>query len=230
MLYSIRPHQLFESVEDRSQVFSMVIPDRNSMPALDSVVLVSLLALVRTSHVFEFGTGGGSTTALFSKNVPSGHVTTLDLAPEDLSRARDGMAEEDRSVSEKHLPCQGYRLRQLGCSNVTLLRGDSRTFDPTPYAGSFDFVFIDGGHDLETVRIDTKNAIRMLRGETPACVAWHDYGVPRFPEVTKFLNDLAETTDLIHVKESHVCFHLTGREPRMGAFRRVGVPDDTIQF
>ncbi len=230
MLYSIRPHQLFGSIDERSQVFSMVIPDKDSMPVLDSVVLASLLLLTDPSIVFEFGTGGGSTTALFSKNVPGGAVTTLDLAHENLRELGDQIAVEDRFVSEKHLPRQGYRIERMGCSNVTALHGNSRTYDFSPYAGTVDFVFIDGGHDVDTVRIDTQNALQMRNEERPSCIAWHDYGVPRFPDVTRFLNDLSETTDIIHVKDSHVCFQLHGMDPQMERFRSVGNPNDQIEY
>jgi hypothetical protein len=208
----------------------MVIPDKDSMPVLDSVVLGSLLALTDPSSVFEFGTGGGSTTALFSKNVPAGVVTTLDLADDNLRELGDRIADEDRFVSEKHLPRQGYRIGRLGCSNVTLLNGNSRTYDLSAYAGTVDFVFIDGGHDVDTVQIDTQNALRMRNEARPSCIAWHDYGVPRFPDATKFLNDISETTDIIHVKDSHVCFQLHGMDPLMDRFRRVGDPNDKIEY
>jgi hypothetical protein len=54
--------------------------------------------------------------------------------------------------------------------------------------------------------------------------------VPRFPDATKFLNDLSETTDIIHVKDSHVCFQLHGMDLQMECFRSVGNLNDKIEY
>ena len=43
---------------------------------------------------------------------------------------------------------------------MTQLLEDSTTFDPTPYAGRFDLVVVDGAHDLEHGLVDTLTARR----------------------------------------------------------------------
>lgn len=60
----------------------------------------------------------------------------------------------------------GHRLCQIYC--------DSRAWDISPYPpGFFDSVLIDGGHDPETVRADTRKALILARGG--GLVIWHDF-------------------------------------------------------
>lgn len=80
-------------------------------------------------------------------------------------------------------------LKQLGCSdeyinqqeffsknnqNITHLKGDSRTFDFSPYYGKCDVVFVDGDHHYESVLNDTQIAFKLLKDEN-SIIVWHDY-------------------------------------------------------
>jgi hypothetical protein len=65
--------------------------------------------------------------------------------------------------------------RSLGLHDrVTQLFGDSLGFDHL-FMGKefFDSVFIDGGHQVEVVSSDQRNAVEMLR--PGGVVIWHDY-------------------------------------------------------
>jgi len=54
---------------------------------------------------------------------------------------------------------------------------DSMTFDGSEYAGKFQFIFIDGNHEVSYVRKDTENSFKMF-SEDKGCIIWHDYGHP----------------------------------------------------
>ena len=66
----------------------------------------------------------------------------------------------------------------------------------------FDMVFVDANHDYNHVKADTLKAFKM----DPRCVVWHDYNNPMEPGVMKYLSELAQTHNLIHVQDSWLCF------------------------
>jgi hypothetical protein len=80
-----------------------------------------------------------------------------------------------------------------------------------------DMLYIDGGHDLETLDKDTINSFRMLSPNRPACVAWHDYGNPAYPQVAEYLDSLSGTKTIFHVEGSWLCFHIRNAPKRLVA-------------
>jgi hypothetical protein len=69
-----------------------------------------------------------------------------------------------------------------------------------------DFVFVDGGHDFDTVKSDTENAFQLVRRDGQACIAWHDYGNPKYPELTSYMDQLGKELDLLQVGDTMLCF------------------------
>ena len=86
--------------------------------------------------------------------------------------------------------------------------GDSTQFDFSEYESKIDLVYIDGGHDLRTVRSDTEHALGMLPLRSPGCIAWHDYANPRHQELAEYLDDLSTQLNLYYAEETMICFHL----------------------
>jgi hypothetical protein len=86
---------------------------------------------------------------------------------------------------------------------------DSMTFDPTPHRGKFQYILIDGNHEVSHVMRDTDNAFAMLGGP-PACIVWHDYRNREFPQLTAYLEELSGRCELHHIEETMLVFHLTG--------------------
>ena len=59
---------------------------------------------------------------------------------------------------------------------ITLLTGNSRTFNFGPGPESIDLIFVDGGHDLPTVTDDTANSLRSHNRTSRLCIQWHHDG------------------------------------------------------
>ena len=57
----------------------------------------------------------------------------------------------------------------------------------------FDFIFIDGSHDMMHVKSDTTYAISHI--DSPGIIMWHDY--TNVPDVTNYLNSLGDP-DIYH--------------------------------
>jgi len=132
------------------------------------VVLATLLRASNPKNVFEFGTAIGGSTRVLALNAPQATVYTLDL---------EEPRTDQKVASEAHLSVLGSNSRGAlaqGLPNVVFLRGDSRKYD---FSGvpPCDFIFIDGGHDDETLHADTESAFRLLNPANPsAVIAWHD--------------------------------------------------------
>ncbi len=147
------------------------------------------------SEIVEIGTFDGRTALNLainaSRSVP---VATLDL-PATQSPAL-AVEPSERRYIEKPVP--GARLRacqpswQTDAERITQLRGDSATFDWSPYHGRAGLVFVDGSHAYDYARADTETALRLVgpRG----MVIWHDYGV--WPGVTQALEELEASRHL----------------------------------
>ncbi|MFM8375575.1 MAG: class I SAM-dependent methyltransferase, partial [Phenylobacterium sp.] len=70
---------------------------------------------------------------------------------------------------------------------LTLLHQDSRSLDTTTLGldDAVDLVFVDGGHDFETLASDTRKARRMLGGS--GAILWHDFNSGIHGEVTRYM-------------------------------------------
>lgn len=162
---------------------------------VDRFMVICLLKITKAKTVFEFGTFMGEMTFNIVHNLPSdGHVWTLDLDTAD-----DAVLRGDKELAEKSL---SGRVNIQNDNKISKLYANSRDFDFSPYEGGMDMVYIDGGHDRETVLSDTENAIKMLRNG--GCIIWHDYWNWRYPEVTKVLD--AMPNDMIHIGDTQIVF------------------------
>lgn len=123
---------------------------------------------------FEFGTGTGQTARLLAD-------CGLKVWTLDLPRGPDR--------SGQQAPC---------CyPGITCLAGDSRNFDFSPYIGSMDLVFVDGGHDAETVLNDTISAYQLRR--PGGVIIWHDCNV-QHRDVWRLLLALRQGRPLVRVE------------------------------
>lgn len=64
---------------------------------------------------------------------------------------------------------------------------------------SRDFIFIDADHQYDSVKQDSAYAFRNAQ----KLIAWHDYSDLQ-PGSKRYLDELGETTDLIHVEDSWI--------------------------
>ena len=157
---------------------------------LNELVALACLAQYRDAlQVFEFGTGTGRTTLNIALNLrPGGRVFSLDLpegaSPDPAVYCRDQASEV--ASGDKAM----FVRARLSNLPIDLLRGESTTFDFSPWSQRIDIVFIDGGHSRKAVESDTANAFRMLK-PSGGVVLWHDYLPQSCPAVVDYLNSLS---------------------------------------
>lgn len=122
----------------------------------------------------EIGTCKGYGTSIIAKNTQ--HLTTVDVHPNRTYNINPMQASESPSIDE-------IGMYAFGCDNVTQVLTDSSNLDRV-LSGRYDFIFIDGSHDLKHVDEDTMFAMSHIHPGGIVC--WHDY--TNVPDVTNFLN------------------------------------------
>jgi hypothetical protein len=210
-MHNIRPYQLFTLVQapPSDRAANVQIPARRAaggVTLLETFAIIAALRIVAANRVFEFGTFFGSTTLNLALNIPNeGEVLTLDLGEDGAADAEQDPA--DVQFTRAHLGTRN-NLDFMGSAvegKITMLTGDSTKFDFTPWADSVDLTFIDGGHDLGTVRSDSENALRMARTDRPSSILWHDYHNADYPALTDYLDNLSQRLDIFHIGDTMLC-------------------------
>lgn len=134
---------------------------------------------------FEFGTWEGFGSALCLKSSKA-HVWTLNLdeglsgsAGQAYTESREPALRKSflgpRAGASDSLSFIGWMYKALELQDrVTQLYGNSTTFDFSALDGiHFDSIFIDGGHDLETVSADQISALKLV--SPGGLIVWHDF-------------------------------------------------------
>lgn len=144
-------------------------------------------------NFLEIGTFDGNLTRNISINLDSNSkIITIDLPedsdPKNLLDSDDSLIEMDRRKKKKH----------LGLSNVEQVYGDSTKIDFSRF--DFNGAFIDGGHDFETVRLDTINILKNIN--KPGFIAWHDYAMET--DVEEVISSLYYDYDICYVEGTNM--------------------------
>jgi predicted O-methyltransferase YrrM len=192
-----------------------------NMDPMEQFFLGGVARLRQPRTIFEIGTFNGATTLLLARSVPTAHVYTLDLPPEDLDPGSAYEAARNKAGSwgaRFHNEPEGDRITQLF--------GDSRKYDFSPYYGKMDLVVVDGGHDADCVTPDTENALRMV--SMGGLVIWDDYETG-WPSVVRVVDDAARRhgLSLVRIDKTGVCVYDTTKsfgksdEPAMDGDRLV---------
>jgi predicted O-methyltransferase YrrM len=228
-MIGIRPHHLFNLVNEASyeeRMVKIVLPDQHAPILLETAILLALARLVDPRKFFEFGTYLGVETLNMAANLSeASHVYTLDLDEESFRSLRQDV--HDRPLTLTHFDNLD-KLAFLGTSyerRITQLKGESKTYDFSPFDKQIDMVYVDGGHDLPTLISDTRNALRMLSDNHAACVAWHDYETQKYPQVTDHLLELSVSIPLFHVQESRIAFLIQNDESLVAALKQGSTGD-----
>jgi len=203
----VRPYQIFTLLDaaPSERLAHIKIPNRRDLWLLESFLLVTAIRLVNARRIFEFGTFFGSTTLNLALNSPAdAEIFTFDLPKADALAATRNQP-DFRVAGERLGHSQPDFVGFKEAEKIRTLLGNSRHFDFSEFRNSIDMVFIDGGHDYETVKSDTANAMAMLRADAPGCIFWHDYQNVECEENTKFLNELEKDLSLFHVQETMLC-------------------------
>jgi predicted O-methyltransferase YrrM len=157
----------------------------------DIALLKGIAEGIKDCRYFEIGTWRGESAACVSGSAKE--CFTLCLTDEEM---------EKRGIDKKTIEMHGMFIKDR--TNVTMLRGDSRTFDFASLDNKFDLIFIDGDHHYDFVLEDTKNILKYVVHEN-SIVVWHDYGnTPediRFEVLAAILDSTAEE---LHSRIYHV--------------------------
>lgn len=209
MIHHVRPYQILSLTDG---LVTLPIPPRRGSQSgapslLETFLLIASARIVDARSIFEFGTCRGTTALNLAMNTDA-QVYTLDLDYQI----------PDRGSSEEHYTelalANRNKLDFIGTkwdARVTVLRGNSRKFNYFPYLNKMDLVFVDGGHDYETVKSDTEAAFEMVQGRDVACIAWHDYREPLHSGITFLLDEMGERgTELFHVEDTVLCLWFSG--------------------
>ncbi len=196
----IRPYKFFDLLtEDTAQrIVQVKMPRRTECWLLETFLLIAAGKIVNAKRIFEFGTFRGAMTLNLALNFPGSQIFTYDLDPASIPDQDETHAE----ITRQHFAAERMEFEEVSHSaQVIPLHGDSRKFfwEETDLK-TVDLAFVDGGHDMETLKADTINALCMADG----CVAWHDYDNPAYPAVKESLDSL--DIPIVHVEESRLCF------------------------
>ena len=158
----------------------------------DLVSLCLICRAVQPKVVFEIGTQTGYTSFHFALNSPEdAHVYTLDL-PND-AHLDAGLKTTLADISERY-KTEGVKGMCFAGTEwerkITCLKGDSATYDFTPYHTKVDLFFVDGAHSYEYVRSDTLNALKCCH--PGSVIVWHDYARVGLGGVNRWLHEFAK--------------------------------------
>jgi hypothetical protein len=214
-LVHIRPYQVLSISDNFGDEIKFFMPPPiafGSLTTIESIMLLKLMRCVNPSYIFEFGTFKGYTTRLLLENLPdsdirSERIYTLDIPSLD-NVIFQGM---DREIAVVGLNSQRKYLSSARRNLVKQLLQDSMSFDPQQFLKQFQYIFIDGNHQINYVKKDTENSFLML-ADSPSCIVWHDYGNADYPQLTQYLEELSSQINLYHIEETMLVFHLVGRD------------------
>lgn len=137
----------------------------NNRPRRDREVLAAACANAPGPHLLEIGTGTGASTVVMSVNAPAATIHTVNIAPEDIA------AGGTLTTFAPERAVIGSRWRERGCTNVTQILANTAHWTPT--LPTIDLAFIDGCHDADFVRHDTRLVLARARPGT--LILWHDF-------------------------------------------------------
>jgi glycosyltransferase involved in cell wall biosynthesis/predicted O-methyltransferase YrrM len=169
--------------------------------AVDTHVVLTLLAYMRPRRVLEVGTAGGHMTANLTERSPDEALvyslgTVADLAVPTAVAQR--YEDPPRADFARFANAFGK------VAKVFFVTADSLGYDFARLA-ALDFAFIDGAHDRAHVLSDTRGAYAALR--PGGCLVWHDYGSPvPWVEVPQAVAEAALPEPVYHVAGTEVAF------------------------
>lgn len=230
-IISIRPKVLFQKIEDTfpNQNISMKVnipsPAIGGMTLLECSVHVCLCKLLKPKKLFEFGTYLGATTLLLAENTDNdAEIVSVDLEPDQVMDSLSDINQNNLDILKNDLDNDNFlrlNFAEKGpiciknssediLKKVTQIYQDSTLIDVDKqgYKNKFDYIFIDGGHDLETIRSDTSKSLQMIKDN--GVILWHDFNSKIHGDVTKFLNEYSQDNTIYHVENTMIAFQLFG--------------------
>ncbi len=188
---------IFPGVERCSIPLGAINSETGHANHAEMLYVVGAAAYRNARRIFEFGTFMGRTTYHLAATTVDAHVWTLDL-PRDANP----------------WPFAGhvgsYFFDTPEAARITSLREDSTSFDPAPFRGSMDFVWVDADHSYSGVKNDTAKALQLLApGGT---IMWHDFSADS-PGLVEFFAEFTQGQPLFHLAKTSVLMHIDGIDP-----------------
>jgi predicted O-methyltransferase YrrM len=233
-LCMIKPRVLLtylENTDKISELVAMPFPPSvlGSIPVFDALMLAGIVKVVNPKRVLEFGTFLGYSTRVIIENSENNcDVVSIDL-PHGSERGSLSL-EVTESALHSNPNLNDDFLRQYQFVNgprflnnlsdeqikrLHLIKADSRKVDATELVkkagGHFDLIFVDGGHDMETISSDTALAIQVANKN--ATIVWHDYGSTIHTSVTEFLMGISVSRRIIPIAGTLLAMSHLGLDP-----------------
>jgi predicted O-methyltransferase YrrM len=176
---------------------NVIYPESNShsLTSSETIALASLVSTLAPTSILEIGTGTGFTAQLMAINAKDDCViTTVDL-PESLNAGELGLNIKEIYWNRSQDSYLESNSRLGNLKNVKREFMDSLDLS-LKINKEFDFIFIDGCHDLKYVINDSQQALKLIR--QGGVILWHDYRM--LPEVSKFLDKFSRTRVLFAIE------------------------------
>ena len=147
----------------------ITLVDALATPERDARVLYHLVKTLAPEFILEIGTFYGHTTYGLAVNSPGSKIYTLDICRE-MGIAVPAYQERELLPRDE----VGTLFKGKGLDIVQVF-GDSRKPETYQSFPVFDFIFIDGNHDIDAIIADTTNAVQ--RTSKGSVICWHDYPI-----------------------------------------------------
>ena len=190
-----------------NEAYSMVGAEKNNYdfewsatPRRDLQILLDMLSSKHRNNVLEIGTFAGHTSCSFKLLSPKSNLYTIDIYKGfpgyiNSTQASEVLNKEDVGIIFKNKNV-----------DVNLIYADSTKGSTYSNLPKFDFVYIDGVHDVHGIMKDSVNVINNIVDN--ALVFWHDYKNTGYTETKKaldlFLNTYEQT--IYHIENSWLAF------------------------
>lgn len=189
--------EMFGGIEDVMVPIGAVSEETDYYNMMHTLYVVAIARHLGSRRIFEFGTWIGKTAYYLACNADDAQVITLDMPPGDEgTKIGHDLGLWFRDSDRRH--------------QITQILTNSRAFDPTPYQGQMDLIFVDGDHTHEGVKSDTENAFKMLA--PGGVIIWDDYD-PKVPEVAEYIREFTQDQPLFWIKNTCLLVHMDGVDP-----------------
>jgi len=160
-----------------------------SSPVADVLMLAKIVACAKPLRLLEVGSFRGFTALMLARHMPdAARLVTVDRFP------GHGEAYRDSPLAE--------RIER----RVAEVKAETFKDDPP---GSFDFIFLDAGHQYHEVKSDTEILLPLLAPD--GFMLWHDYAnwgrFNRVNGVPEYLHELCARIPVCHVDGTTLGIH-----------------------
>ena len=217
--------KIFEIFYKKNKLYNIIITPPlgiiGSLSLLEKTIICAFIKNRNCKKIFEFGTFLGSTTAMMALNSKKNcKIFSIDLPHSKNKRLKfsysrfnkikkifntSNQNENDNCLKKVYDTFGSFyisKLKKKFKKKIQLLKNDSTKFNFTKFKNYFDIVFIDGGHNIEILKQDTRNALYITKKN--GIIIWHDVGSKIHTDVNKYLITLKKK--IIHIDNTLLAY------------------------